>query len=130
MPRERSFDAAVPELVAAHVILALYWTHQMDSSKINRCIGLAHQSNGIICDPPPALAASLTFVSVVLFDAKVGEHQRRRKRNRLAIDRSLCVLLKSPRGVLRSTYSRSVGFISNRTVHSLPWNPLVSGNDR
>lgn len=78
MARERSFDAAAPELVAAHMILALYWTHQMDSSKINRCIGLAHQSNGHICDPPPALAASLRFVSVVLFDAKVRGAKRKR----------------------------------------------------
>ncbi|CAM9867124.1 unnamed protein product [Ectocarpus sp. 4 AP-2014] len=65
------FDAAAPELVAAHLILALYWTHQMDSSKINRYIGLAHQSNDIISDSPGALVASLTFVSVILYDAKV-----------------------------------------------------------
>lgn len=67
-----SFDAAAPELVAAHLILALYWTHQMDSGKINRCIGLAHQSNDIISDSPGALVASLTFVSVILYDAKVS----------------------------------------------------------
>lgn len=62
----------MPELVAAHLILALYWTHQMDSSKITRYVGLAHQSNDIVRDRPGALAASLKFVSVVLFDAKVG----------------------------------------------------------
>lgn len=66
-----SFDAAVPELVGAYLILALYWTHQMDSSKIARYMGLAHQSNGIICDPPKELVSSLTFVSVVLYDSKV-----------------------------------------------------------
>ncbi|CAM9675233.1 unnamed protein product [Ectocarpus fasciculatus] len=65
------FDAAAPELVAAYLILALYWTHQMDSAKINRYIGLAHQSNDIISDSPGALVASLTFVSVILYDAKV-----------------------------------------------------------
>lgn len=43
----------------------------MDSVKISRYIGLAHQSNGIITKPPPELVASLTFISVVLFDAKV-----------------------------------------------------------
>ncbi|CAN0183931.1 unnamed protein product [Scytosiphon promiscuus] len=65
------FDAALPELVASHLILALYWTLHMDSTKITRYIGLAHQSKGIIGDPPGALAASLTFVSVMLYDAKV-----------------------------------------------------------
>lgn len=59
--------------MAAHLILALYWTHQMDSSKINRYIGLAHQSNDIISDSPGALVASLTFVSVILYDAKVSK---------------------------------------------------------
>lgn len=63
----------MPELVAAHLILALYWTHQMDTSKINRYIGLAHQTNNIVRDPPGALVASLTFVSVVLFDGKVSK---------------------------------------------------------
>lgn len=57
--------------MAAHLILALYWTHQMDSAKITRYIGLAHQSNGIICDSPGPLVAALTFVSVILYDAKV-----------------------------------------------------------
>lgn len=66
-----SFDAAVPALVGAYVMLALYWTHQMDSSKIARYIGLAHQSNGIIENPPAELVASLRFISVVLYDAKV-----------------------------------------------------------
>lgn len=68
-----SFDAAAPELVAAYLILALYWTQQMDSAKINRYIGLAHQSNDIISDSPGALVASLTFVSVILYDAKVSK---------------------------------------------------------
>lgn len=62
----------MPELVAAHLILALYWTHQMDSSKTTRYIGLAHQSNDIIRDSPGALVASIKFVSVLLYDAKVG----------------------------------------------------------
>lgn len=66
-----SFDAAEPELVGAYLILALYWMHQMDPIKIARYIGLAHQSNGIIGKPPPELVASLTFISVVLFDAHV-----------------------------------------------------------
>lgn len=70
----RSFDAAVPELVAAHLILALYWTHQMDSSWITRYMTLAHQSNGIICEPPGPLVAALTFVSVILYDAKVSKY--------------------------------------------------------
>ncbi|CAM9317946.1 unnamed protein product, partial [Hapterophycus canaliculatus] len=65
------FDAALPELVAAHLVLALYWTLHMDSTKITRYIGLAHQSKDIIGDPPGALEASLTFVSVMLYDAKV-----------------------------------------------------------
>lgn len=67
-----SFDAAVPELVGAYLILALYWIHQMDSSKIARYVGLAHQSNGIICEPPTELVASLRFISVVLFDSRVS----------------------------------------------------------
>lgn len=66
-----SFDAAVPELVGAYLILALYWIHQMDLSKIARYIGLAHQSNGIICEPPKELVASLRFISVVLYDSRV-----------------------------------------------------------
>lgn len=66
-----SFDAAEPELVGAYLILALYWMHQMDPVKIARYIGLAHQSNGIIAKPPPELVSSLTFISVVLFDAHV-----------------------------------------------------------
>lgn len=74
-----SFDAALPELVAAHLILALYWTLHMDSVKITRCIGLAHQSKAIIGDPPGALAASLTFVSVMLYDAKVRETGGKRR---------------------------------------------------
>lgn len=56
---------------AAYLILALYWTHQMDSTKIARYMGLAHQSKEIICPPSPGLVASLTFVSVFLYDAKV-----------------------------------------------------------
>lgn len=67
----RSFDAAVPEMGATYLILALYWTHQMDSSKIARYMGLAHQSKEIISPPSPGLVASLTFVSVFLYDAKV-----------------------------------------------------------
>lgn len=58
---------------SAYLILALYWTHQMDSSKIARYMGLAHQSKEIICPPSPGLVASLTFVSVFLYDAKVRE---------------------------------------------------------
>lgn len=65
----------MPELVAAHLILALYWTHQMDSTKITRYIGLAHQSNIIMNDSPGPLAAALTFVSVILYDAKVWWYQ-------------------------------------------------------
>lgn len=72
MPVRCSFDAAVPELVSAYLVLALYWNHQMDSSKITQYIRLARTSSGIISNPPAGLVASLTFISVVLYDAKVG----------------------------------------------------------
>lgn len=72
-----SFDAAAPELVGAYMVLALYWIHQNDSTKIARYVGLAHQSHGIIHNPPSELVASLTLISVMLYDTKVTELLRR-----------------------------------------------------
>lgn len=57
----------------------------MDSIKIARYIGLAQQSNGILSKPPPELAASLTFISVVLFDAKVRRGAAGSSRNLIMI---------------------------------------------
>eukprot|EP00611_Tribonema_gayanum_P009933 TRINITY_DN19827_c0_g1_i1.p1 TRINITY_DN19827_c0_g1~~TRINITY_DN19827_c0_g1_i1.p1 ORF type:complete len:595 (-),score=143.71 TRINITY_DN19827_c0_g1_i1:431-2215(-) len=67
------FDAAVPELCSAFLVLAMYYLCRLDMCKMERYAGFAQLSLSELGDVPPSLTAAVHMLQVSLFLSGVGD---------------------------------------------------------